>query len=236
MLNFIKKKYDRLLSSSRILKINFIFHKFFGEKDIGDIGFSFKDKPNRYQIIQEIILKKQYKTYLEIGCFAGEVFNKIKIEKKIGVDPVSGGTIKKTSDDFFKNNQEKFDCIFIDGLHEFEQVKRDINNSIKYLNNDGVILLHDCLPNNVYDQAMPRCQYNWNGNVWKAIVECRTRNDIDVYTCYADNGIGVIFNRKNSDRLNLNMDDFSKLNFKDYFHNYKKFMKIITYDELLKKI
>ena len=236
MLNFIKKKYDRLLSSSRILKINFIFQKFFGEKDIGDIGFSFKDKPNRYQIIQEIILKKQYKTYLEIGCFAGEVFNKIKIEKKIGVDPVSGGTIKKTSDDFFKNNQEKFDCIFIDGLHEFEQVKRDINNSIKYLNNDGVILLHDCLPNNVYDQAMPRCQYNWNGNVWKAIVECRTRNDIDVYTCYADNGIGVIFNRKNSDRLNLNMDDFSKLNFKDYFHNHKKFMKIITYDELFKKI
>ena len=236
MLNFIKKKYDRLLSSSRILKINFIFHKFFGEKDIGDIGFSFKDKPNRYQIIQEIILKKQYKTYLEIGCFAGEVFNKIKIEKKIGVDPVSGGTIKKTSDDFFKNNQEKFDCIFIDGLHEFEQVKRDINNSIKYLNNDGVILLHDCLPNNVYDQAMPRCQYNWNGNVWKAIVECRTRNDIDVYTCYADNGIGVIFNRKNSDRLNLNMDDFSKLSFKDYFDNHKKFMKIITYDELLKKI
>ncbi len=236
MLNFIKKKYDRLLSSSRILKINFIFHKFFGEKDIGDIGFSFKDKPNRYQIIQEIILKKQYKTYLEIGCFAGEVFNKIKIEKKIGVDPVSGGTIKKTSDDFFKNNQEKFDCIFIDGLHEFYQVKRDINNSIKYLNNDGVILLHDCLPNNVYDQAMPRCQYNWNGNVWKAIVECRTRNDIDVYTCYADNGIGVIFNRKNSDRLNLNMDDFSKLSFKDYFHNHKKFMKIITYDELFKKI
>ena len=236
MLNFIKKKYDRLLSSSRILKINFIFHKFFGEKDIGDIGFSFKDKPNRYQIIQEIILKKQYKTYLEIGCFAGEVFNKIKIEKKIGVDPVSGGTIKKTSDDFFKNNQEKFDCIFIDGLHEFYQVKRDINNSIKYLNNDGIILLHDCLPNNVYDQAMPRCQYNWNGNVWKAIVECRTRNDIDVYTCYADNGIGVIFNRKNSDRLNLNMDDFSKLSFKDYFHNHKKFMKIITYDELFKKI
>ena len=236
MLNFIKKKYDRLLSSSRILKINFIFHKFFGEKDIGDIGFSFKDKPNRYQIIQEIILKKQYKTYLEIGCFAGEVFNKIKIEKKIGVDPVSGGTIKKTSDDFFKNNQEKFDCIFIDGLHEFYQVKRDINNSIKYLNNDGVILLHDCLPNNVYDQAMPRCQYNWNGDVWKAIVECRTRNDIDVYTCYADHGIGVIFNRKNSDRLNLNMDDFSKLSFKDYFHNHKKFMKIITYDELFKKI
>ena len=50
-------------------------------------------------------------------------------------------------------------------------------------------------------------EHRRNGNVWKAIVECRTRNDIDVYTCYADNGIGVIFNRKNSDRLNLNLGE-----------------------------
>ena len=235
MLNFIKKKYNRLLSSSKILKINFIFHKYFGEKDIGNIGFSFNDKPNRFQIIQEIIFKKKYKSYLEIGCFANEVFTKIEVERKVGVDPVSGGTIKKTSDEFFRSSDEKFDCIFIDGLHEYKQVKRDINNSIKHLNRNGVILLHDCLPNNVYDQAMPRCQYNWNGNVWKAIVECRTRNEIDVYTCYADNGIGVIFNKVNSQRLEVDVKDFSKLKFSDYFYNHKKFMNIITHEELLKK-
>ena len=235
MLNFIKKKYNRLLSSSKILKINFIFHKYFGEKDIGNIGFSFSDKPNRFQIIQEIIFKKKYKSYLEIGCFANEVFTKIEVERKVGVDPVSGGTIKKTSDEFFRSSDEKFDCIFIDGLHEYKQVKRDINNSIKHLNRNGVILLHDCLPNNVYDQAMPRCQYNWNGNVWKAIVECRTRNEIDVYTCYADNGIGVIFNKDNSQRLEVDVKDFSKLKFSDYFYNHKKFMNIITHEELLKK-
>ena len=115
-------------------------------------------------------------------------------------------------------------------------MRRDINNSIKFLNKDGIILLHDCLPNNVYDQAMPRCQYKWNGNVWKAIVECRTRDDIDVYTCYADQGIGIILNKKNSDILQLKMKDFSNLNFSDYFHNHKKFMNIISYEELLKKI
>ena len=31
-----------------------------------------------------------------------------------------------------------------------------------------------------------------NGDVWKAIVESRKSKDIDVYTCYADFGIGVI--------------------------------------------
>ena len=233
---FIKKKLIRLINSKKVLRLFFYYHKFFKDKKLGNIGFDFTNKKTRLSIVQEIINKKNYDNYLEIGCFDNELFNHINCKKKVGVDPVSGGTIRDTSDNFFKTNNEKFDCIFIDGLHEFYQVKRDINNSIKYLNNDGVILLHDCLPNNVYDQAMPRCQYNWNGNVWKAIVECRTRNDIDVYTCYADNGIGVIFNRKNSDRLNLNMDDFSKLSFKDYFHNHKKFMKIITYDELFKKI
>ena len=236
MLNFIKKKYSRLLSSSKVLKINFILNKFFGEDDLGNIGFNFQDKPNRFEIIQKIIITKKYKSYLEIGCFADEIFNKIKIQQKVGVDPVSGGTIRKTSDDFFKSNSDKFDCIFIDGLHEFNQVKRDIDNSIKCLNQDGIILLHDCLPNNVYDQAMPRCQYNWNGNVWKAIVEYRTKNNVDVYTCYADNGIGVIFNRKNLNKLELNIDDFSKLKFKDYFFKHKKFMNIITHDELFKII
>ncbi len=236
MLNLIKKKYFRLLSSSKVLKINYFFHKYFGEKDIGNIGLDYKNKPHRFDIIQEIIEKKNYQSYLEIGCFADEVFTKIKIKRKVGVDPVSGGTIKKTSDDFFKDNTESFDCIFIDGLHEFKQVTRDINNSIKFLNKNGIILLHDCLPNTVYDQAMPRCQYNWNGNVWKAIVECRTRENIDVYTCYADNGIGVIFNKKNSNKLNLEMSDFSKLKFYDYFHNHKKFMNIISYEDLINKI
>ena len=109
-----------------------------------------------------------------------------------------------TSDSFFKQNEEKFDCIFIDGLHRYHQVKKDILNSIDALNEGGIILLHDCLPNNVYEQAIPRCQYKWNGDVWKAIVECRTNENIDTYTCFADYGIGVILNRKNKNILQLN--------------------------------
>ena len=37
-----------------------------------------------------------------------------------------GGNMKITSDDFFKQNKNKYDCVFIDGLHIYDQVKRDI--------------------------------------------------------------------------------------------------------------
>ncbi len=234
--NLINKKFIRFLNSKNVLKINFFYHKILGEKDLGNIGFDFSKKPSRKYIVQDIIKRNKYKSYLEIGCFDNELFDHIVCEKKVGVDPSTGGTIRKTSDDFFQENQEKFDCIFIDGLHEYSQVKKDIKNAINFLNSGGVILLHDCLPNNYYAQAIPRCQYNWNGDVWKAIVECRIQENLDTYTCNADNGIGVILNRKNRNLLNIAIKDFSKIKFNQYFINYKKFMNLIEYEELTKVI
>ena len=233
---FIQKKYIRLLNSSKVLKFFFYYHKLFNNKGMKDIGFDFSMKKNRLFIVQDIIKKKNYKSYLEIGCFDDELFNHIKCEQKVGVDPVSGGTVRKSSDQFFETNKDKFDCIFIDGLHEYHQVKKDIINSLKYLNDDGIILLHDCLPNNFYAQATPRCQYEWNGDVWKAIVEFRNNKDVDVYTCNADYGIGVIFNRPNNNLLNQTICDYKNFKFEEYYNNYNKLMNIIEYDDLLKLI
>jgi len=233
---FIKKKLIRLINSKKVLRLFFYYHKFFKDKKLGNIGFDFTNKKTRLSIVQEIINKKNYENYLEIGCFDNELFNHINCKKKVGVDPVSGGTIRDTSDNFFKTNNEKFDCIFIDGLHKYSQVKKDIQNSLNFLNNDGIILLHDCLPNNYYDQAIPRCQWTWNGDVWKALVECRTNENLDVYTCYADFGIGVIFKRKNKNLLEYPKENFSKLNFEEYFYNHKRLMNIIEYNDLIKLI
>ncbi len=229
---FIKNKINRFFQSKKILKLKYYLHKLFKEKDIGNLNFNFEDKPHRSEIIQNIINKKNYESYLEIGCFSNELFNQIKIQNKTGVDPVSGGNIKATSDEFFKKNTNKFDIIFIDGLHHYDQVKKDIENSIKFLNEKGIILLHDCLPSKVYDQAVPRCTYNWNGDVWKAIVETRCKQDIDTYTIYADQGIGVIFKRPNRNILKLNIKNFNKLTFKDYFNNHKVYMNIINYEKI----
>ncbi len=233
---YLNKKLIRLINSSSILKFFYFYHYLFHDKKMGNIGFNFSSKKSRLEIVQNIIVKKKLKKYLEIGCFDDELFNYIKCEKKIGVDPVSGGTIRATSDQFFKDNKEKFDCIFIDGLHEYQQVKKDIINSLRFLDEGGVILLHDCLPNNYYEQAIPRCQWIWNGDVWKAIVEFRCQKDIDVYTCYADYGIGVIFKRPNRNSLNYSSKDYSKLKFDEYFYKHSKLMNIIEYDELMKII
>ena len=93
---------------------------------------------------------------MEIGCDENKTINEIKIKEKIGVDPIRGGNLRLTSDEFFLRNNKKFDCIFIDGLHEYTQVKKDIINSVSCLNPNGVILVHDCLPKSFFHQAVPR--------------------------------------------------------------------------------
>ena len=72
----------------------------------------------------------------------------------------------------------------------------------------------------------------WNGDVWKAIVECRTNENLDTYTCYADLGIGIILKRKNRNKLDIKIDNFSKLKFSSFFKNDKEFMNIIEHQEL----
>ena len=57
-----------------------------------------------------------------------------------------------TSDEFFENNEIYFDCIFIDALHIYEQVRKDILNSVKFLNTHGIIIIHDCLPKKIWNQ------------------------------------------------------------------------------------
>ena len=217
---------------SEIFKLYILYHYIFGEKFYKKLDFEWHKYPSRDQIIQEIINRKKYKSYLEIGCDQDQVFSKIKIEKKIGVDPVSGGTIRDTSDNFFKKNDIKFDIIFIDGLHEYNQVKKDINNSLFFLNNNGVIFLHDCMPRGFIYQAVPRASGAWNGDVWKNIVETRTMQEVDTYVVFADHGLGMILKRPNKNFLNINIKNFKNLKFKDYYYNYQNYLNVISSDDL----
>ena len=53
MNNYISKKIYRFFESRNILKIKFLIHKLFKEKDIGSINLDFSDKPDRIKIIKE---------------------------------------------------------------------------------------------------------------------------------------------------------------------------------------
>lgn len=210
--------------------INKIYYNIFIERNKKKIDFNFEQNFYRWDLIDYLNKKHNFTSYLEIGCDDDALFSKIKIDKKIGIDPVSGGNLKIKSDDFFQTNKENFDCIFIDGLHEYDQVKRDIKNSIKFLNYNGFILVHDCLPDQMSKQAVPRYRLLWNGDVWKAIVEFRCLDDIEIYTCKVDQGIAIIQKKKNSDKLMLNKK-IKDLKFRDFYENHQRYMRTINLTE-----
>ena len=215
------------------LRLNKIYNYIFKEKFYKKINIDWSNFPNRSKIIQSVIDHKEYKTYLEIGCDNDFNFNKIKAETKLGVDPIRGGNIRKTSDEFFFENQILFDCIFIDGLHEYDQVKKDVNNSLSCLKDGGVIFVHDCMPRSFFEQAVPRSQYVWTGDVWKLIVELRTKDNLDIGVGYLDMGLGIILKRKNSNILKTDFDDFKNLKFREYYENYEKYLNLINHDNIM---
>lgn len=213
------------------LFFNRIYHYLFVERFNKKLKINFPDNVKRWDLIQNIINKHKFSDYLEIGCDKDQCFSKVVIKNKIGVDPISGGTIRSTSDQFFLTNKDKFDIIFIDGLHKYEQVIKDIYNALQALNENGFILVHDCLPRTLAHQAIPRYRGSWNGDVWKAIVELRTKQNLDTYTCQIDFGVGIIQKKLNKDLLDVNIKNFKNLKFKDYYYNYNKYMRIIDFQK-----
>lgn len=215
----------------------------------------------RYHLIQQAInhvkTKKKNVNYLEIGVQTGLCFFKIKAEKKLAVDPNFIIKITKrvkayaknwsnfnnqfyelTSDDFFKNHSKTIntigglDVIFIDGLHLYEQVVIDIENSLKHLNEGGIILLHDCnpafeaaairgmSPAEVRETNPPGWTGEWNGDVWKALVQIRSEHDdlqVMVFDC--DYGIGFVRKGKPEEVLPFNKTEIEALNYQDLAKN-----------------
>ncbi|HET7873735.1 MAG TPA: class I SAM-dependent methyltransferase, partial [Terriglobales bacterium] len=101
---------------------------------------------NRIALVNLLAATKHEPSYLEIGCNTNDLFNSVPASQKVGVDPACGGTLRLTSDAFFAANKQLFDIVFIDGLHTYEQVRKDVVNSIKFLKPGGYIALHDMLP------------------------------------------------------------------------------------------
>ena len=215
----------------KFLLKRFLYY-FYGEKFYKRIHYDWSKLPSRTNLIQKLINKQNYKNYLEIGCDNDENFAKISIENKTGVDPLKGGTLRMTSDEFFKINKDNFDIIFLDGLHTYEQTIKDINNSLKFLKENGVIFVHDCLPKKIWNQVVPRLYGHWNGDVWKAIVHSRTYENVDTYTLKADHGLGIILNRKNKNPLKISVRNFKNLKFSEYYKKHKEFMNTMSIEQL----
>lgn len=141
---------------------------------------------NHTDLLNYIARKINAKSYLEIGVANGRNFNQIAVAHKVGVDPDLNtmSTVHKTSDDFFYENREVFDLVFVDGMHEESQVKKDILNAWIILSERGVVVVHDCNPEKEEITHVPRDSKIWCGDVYKTAVKLNAGFTIDMdYGC-----------------------------------------------------
>jgi len=186
----------------------------------------------RTEIINGLIKKYGYKSYLEIGVNTpaqpGYNWVGVEIELKHGVDPNVDTTYKVTSDEFFKNKiTRKYDIIFIDGLHIFEQVYLDIVNSLNALEDGGIIVVHDCNPITEITQRRERASDAWHGDVWKSILKLRIENpELDISTVNTDEGCGII---KKGSQITLKVDPSDEIYEYPFLEvNRKEVLNLIT--------
>ena len=197
----------------------------------------------RDDVINYFIKKYNFKRYLEIGVFEGGNIKKIDCPHKDGVDPGAEGVIapevnyNMTSNEFFEKhapNNEKYDIVFIDGLHHHKQVTIDIDNALLYTTDNAIIVLHDCNPISLNHTLIPRIQAAWQGDTYKAVLEFQKNNTKHLYfTIDYDWGLGVIVkNHPISNKLYAEEYDRAIIDWTYFEHNRKQLLNLLSINNM----
>ncbi|KAJ55034.1 hypothetical protein ACMU_14860 [Actibacterium mucosum KCTC 23349] len=141
------------------------------------------------------------RTYLEIGTESGKslvparghciaIDPEFKISHDVAANKSSLFLFQGPSDDFFASNYMdrnafKIDFAFLDGMHLFEFLLRDLINTERHVSGtDATVMMHDCLPFSrqialrTWDTDI---NLSWTGDVWKLIpIIARYRPDIEM--------------------------------------------------------
>ncbi len=185
----------------------------------------------QWDIINRVIKEMGYKTYLEIGVDDGQCHKRVDAVHRVGVDPEPRCKVshRMGSDEFFAQNDEKFDIIFIDGDHRWQQVIRDMDNALKVLSEGGTILMHDCLACVKRSSTPVYTEGLWFGTAWKAFCLFRMlRADVSMWTIDAPMGIGVV--RPGHQEL-YSMPSDKELNWDYYWAHLPEVMNLVSVDD-----
>lgn len=162
----------------------------------------------RHQFLAMLHEHLKPRGYLEVGVFSGDSLRLVhRGTPAIGIDPnphlhghFPGTTqvARTTSDNYFEAGPpalEYIDLAFIDGMHLFEYVLRDVMNVERHSNPRTVVVLDDVLPRNQHEAARDQCPGDWTGDVWKVprILQS-TRPDLQMHLVdTAPTGVAVIY-------------------------------------------
>lgn len=113
---------------------------------------------------------------------------------------------------------KKFSLICIDPFHEYYESNRDFTILSSLLNDDGVLISHDCFPSNK-NMATPKFKNGaWCGETYIAFVEFSYKNPNMFYGILdIDTGIGII--SKIQFQLLTNIFDIKKQEYLLLLHN-----------------
>jgi len=148
---------------------------------------------DRQAVVKKLLEVTGARSYLEIGCAENLLFDQVGAEVKVGVDPAQGGTHRMTSYAFFAGNDQTFDVVFIDGLHVYDQVRRDVVNALDVVRPGGWIALHDMFPRDWIEEHTPQISTSrWTGDPWKVAFELIGAEGLEFRLLAIDHGVGVI--------------------------------------------
>lgn len=136
---------------------------------------------------------------------------------------------------FFEICNKKFDIIFIDGLHEGHQVYRDIVNSTNHLNENGIIVCHDCNPQS-WEAEKGFEDYNgleiWNGDSWKGFVKYRLNSEFLCYVINEDEGCGIIDTSKTTDVKEKVIININALTYENLIVNRENLLSLKKFEDI----
>lgn len=139
-------------------------------------------------------------SYLEIGVLRGLTLENVRATTRVGVDPDPKFDttrlpqnlmfFSETSDEYFSHldAQERFDLIFLGGLHTHGQTYRDLTNSLAHLSVGGAILIDDTVPSDEISEIPNQAEsyqrrrelgltgMPWHGDVWKVVWILKNRH------------------------------------------------------------
>ena len=159
--------------------------------------------------------------YFEIGTESGASL-RISRCASLAVDPqfrLKGDVLgtkpacffhQSTSDDFFALHDPSailrgpIDLAYLDGLHHFEFLLRDFVNTERHCRAESVILLHDCIPTDLFmarrehdDMTLaprmpPPLRSLWAGDVWKTLAILKTHRPDLTISCFDAPPTGLV--------------------------------------------
>jgi len=173
--------------------------------------------------------------YLEVGVAQGLTLEQIRVSERWGVDPrpqfdsecLPKGTHfhSQESDEFFKNldSEIKFDLIFLDGLHTWQQTYTDLLNCLNHAHSRTIILIDDVVPDDelaafpdwsealIMKSAAGIEDGRWQGDVFKVMLAIRDLHpELDYcvvgQNTISDNPQAILWVSNPSDRKYSNPD------------------------------